>query len=72
MRGSCYFKVGIFLLVSFIEIQGDNICTGTRSSGLLADLFDQDPTTGENLKKTSKATEIHQCCTQAESCPNLQ
>ena len=23
------------------------------------------------MKKTSNATEIHQCCTQAESCPNL-
>ena len=71
MRASCLFKVGIFILVSFIEIQGDNLCTGLRSSGLLADLFDKDPTTGVNLKKTSNATEIHQCCTQAESCPNV-
>ena len=23
------------------------------------------------MKKTSNATKIHQCCTQAESCPNL-
>ena len=71
MSGSCLLKVGIFILVSFIEIQGDNLCTGLRSSGLLADLFDKDPTTGVNLKKTSNATEIHQCCTQAESCPNV-
>jgi len=71
MSGSCLFKAGILLLLSFIEIHGDNLCTGIRSSGLLADLFDKDPTTGVNLKNTSNATEIHQCCTQAKYCPNL-
>ena len=39
MRGSCLFKVGIFLLVNLIEIQGENLCTGSRASGLLADLL---------------------------------
>ena len=71
MSGSCLFKAGILLLLSFIEIHGDNLCTGIRSSGLLADLFDKDPTTGVNLKNASNATKIHQCCTQAESCPNI-
>ena len=71
MRGSCLFKAGILLLLSLIEIHGDNLCTGIRSSGLLADLFDKDPTTGVNLKNTSNATEIHQCCTQAKYCPNI-
>ena len=49
MSGSYLLKVGIFLIVSFIEIQGDNLCTGLRSSGLLADLFDKDPTTGKEV-----------------------
>ena len=49
MSGSYHLKVGIFLLVSFIEIQGDNLCTGIRSSGLLADLFNKDPTTGKEV-----------------------
>ena len=49
MSGSCLLKVGIFLLLCFIEIQGDNLCTGLRSSGLLADLFDKDPTTGKEV-----------------------
>merc|ERR1711997_12630 len=64
MRGSCLFKVGIFLLVNLIEIQGENLCTGSRSSGLLADLLSRDPTTG-------KKTDIFQCCTQAKSCPSV-
>ena len=44
MIGSCLFKVGIFLLVNLIEIQGENLCTGSRSSGLLADLLSEYPT----------------------------
>jgi hypothetical protein len=73
LRGSCLFKVGIFLLVNLIEIQGENLCTGSRSSGLLADLLSRDPTTGKKTgEQTSKATDIFQCCTQAKSCPTVK
>ena len=39
MRGSCLFKVGIFLLVNLIEIQGENLCTDKRSSGILSNIL---------------------------------
>jgi hypothetical protein len=65
MRGSCLFKVGIFLLVNLIEIQGENLCTGTRESGLLANIL------GIGTSN-SRATDIFQCCTQAEVCPEIK
>jgi len=72
MKRSCLFKVGIFLFVNLIEIQGENLCTGSRASGLIADLLGRDPLTGKQTgEQSSKATDIFQCCTQAESCPNV-
>jgi len=62
MRGSCLFKVGIFLLVNLIEIQGTNMCTDKRASGILSNIL------GIGTSD-SKATDIFQCCTQAQDCP---
>jgi len=62
MRGSCLFKVGIFLIVNLIEIQGESLCTDKRASGLLSNIL------GIGTSD-SKATDIFQCCTQAQDCP---
>jgi len=66
------FLAAIFL--SLTVVRTDNMCSGSRASGLLATTLCRNPTTGEAWSDDSsncefKAAKTQACCTKLDDCP---